>query len=70
MIEMPSVDLSKCNGCGLCVMACRCGAMRITNNRASVVETSQCEWCTYCEAVCPTSAINCGYIITLQDREV
>ena len=63
MLEMPEVDLEKCNGCGICVTVCHCGAIVLVNGKATLIETQLCTWCTLCEAVCPVGAINCPYEI-------
>jgi len=68
MIEMPSVDLSKCNGCGLCVRVCYCGALVLVGKVIQVIETEKCGWCTHCEAVCPTGAITCAFEIVMEKR--
>lgn len=67
MIEMPVVDPEKCNGCGLCVSVCRCGALIMVDNIITVIETEECSWCIECEAVCPTGAISCPFEIVIQE---
>lgn len=32
------IELSRCNGCGLCVLSCRCGAIKM--NFSSVINSS------------------------------
>ena len=66
MIRMPYLDLGKCNGCGLCISVCYCGALVMIDNVVSVVETEECGWCTDCEAVCPTGAISCPFDIVIE----
>lgn len=67
MVEMPVVDPEKCNGCGLCVSVCRCGALIMVDNIITVIETEECSWCIECEAVCPTGAISCPFEIVIQE---
>lgn len=67
MVEMPILDLDKCDGCGLCVSVCKCGALVLVNNVITIIETEECGWCTYCEAVCPTYAISCPFEIIIQE---
>ena len=64
-MEMPKIDTGKCNLCGLCVKACKCGAIMINNKSIEVIETSDCGWCTVCEIVCPTGALTCAYEIVI-----
>lgn len=66
MIEMPTVDLEKCNGCGLCVSVCHCSALTIVNDVVAITETEECGWCAMCEAVCPTGAIYCPFEIVIE----
>ena len=67
VVEIPVVDTSKCNGCGLCVSICDCGALVLVDNVITVVETEKCGWCTLCEAICPTGAISCFYEIIIEE---
>ena len=66
MIEMPVVDVEKCDGCGVCVIACHCGAIVLMNGKATIIETHLCGWCTVCEAVCPVGALSCPYEIIIE----
>jgi NAD-dependent dihydropyrimidine dehydrogenase PreA subunit len=64
---MPVVDVSKCKGCGLCVEACKCGAIVMKKGKAVVIETDACGWCLKCENICPTGAIVCPYEIVIEE---
>jgi 4Fe-4S ferredoxin len=64
---MPLIALEKCNGCGLCINVCRCGALVMVNKVVTVVEVEDCGWCTQCEAVCPTGAISCPFEIVIEE---
>ena len=66
MIEMPSIEQEKCNGCGLCLSVCSCNALVLMENVVTVIETEECGWCLECEAVCPTGAIICPFEITIE----
>ena len=68
MAEMPVLAPEKCNGCGLCVTVCQCNALVIVNNIITIIETVECDWCTDCEAVCPTGAISCPFEIVIQEH--
>ncbi|MFC1869926.1 ATP-binding protein [Chloroflexota bacterium] len=68
MSQMPVIDVVKCNGCGLCLSVCSCGALLMVNNVITIVEVKECIWCTECEAVCPTGAISCPFEIIIEDN--
>lgn len=69
MAEMPVIRQEYCNGCGLCVSICSCNALVIVDKIVTVVEGRECNWCTHCEAVCPTAAIRCPYVIVIENSE-
>ncbi len=64
---MPVLDLGKCNYCGLCVSVCYCNVLVVIDEVLTVVETERCDWCTDCEAVCPTGAISCPFDIVIEN---
>ncbi len=68
MAEMPVFKPDYCNGCGLCVNVCTCNAIKLVGNRVEVLETQGCSWCTQCEAICPTGAISCPFMIVTEDK--
>ena len=68
MVEMPQIDREKCNGCGLCISVCSCGALVLVDNTIIMIVTEDCHWCTLCEAVCPTGAISCAFEIVIEER--
>ena len=53
MVEMPVIEVEKCNSCGLCVSVCACKAIVLVDNVVTVIETEDCGWCLECEIVCP-----------------
>ena len=67
MYDMPIINTELCNGCGLCLAVCECGALVITESIVSIHETDDCGYCTECEAVCPTGAIQCPYEIVIEE---
>ena len=67
MSEMPIIDEDKCQGCGLCVSVCRCGALVILGKTVKVVAVEECGWCGLCELVCPVGAISCPYEIVIEN---
>ena len=60
---MPIIDPIKCNGCGLCITVCRCGALVLEDDVITLIEVEDCGWCTQCELVCETGAITCPFEI-------
>jgi MinD superfamily P-loop ATPase len=67
MFYMPIINAELCNGCGLCLAVCECGALVITQSIVSIQQTDNCGYCTECEAVCPTGAIQCPFEIVVED---
>ena len=67
-ISMPLIDQGKCDGCGLCITVCKCGALVMVGRVVRVIETDNCGWCTQCEAVCPTGALTCPYEIVIEKK--
>ena len=59
----PQIDITKCDGCGLCVIVCRQHGLVLIDGVVSIVETVECDWCTQCEAVCIHEAITCPFEI-------
>jgi MinD superfamily P-loop ATPase len=71
MARMPEIDRSKCNGCGLCVEACGCKVLVLVDNVVEIMKKVECRkctrWCTMCEMVCPTGAIQCPFDVTIEE---
>ncbi len=68
MNELPIIDETKCEHCGLCVSICTCGALVMEEKVVRVIKTENCGWCTMCELVCPTGAISCPFEIVIEDE--
>ena len=57
-LQHPSIDLSKCIGCGACVRACpEDGVLALAYGQAVVVHGARCVGHGLCAAACPTEAI-------------
>ena len=66
MGEIPLIDREKCDGCGLCISVCACGALVLVDNVITIIEVEECQWCTLCEAICPNEAIHCPFEIVFE----
>jgi len=56
-IAPPSVDLDKCNGCGLCVRVCPGLVLELREKKSNVTHGERCIACGHCSAVCPEEAV-------------
>lgn len=57
------VDESLCTGCGLCLDACKQGALSLRGNTA-MVDAELCTSCNRCAAVCITGALRSAEIVS------
>jgi len=57
------IDEEKCNGCGLCILACAEGALQIVNGKAKLISDKYCDGLGACIGECPQGAI------TIDERE-
>ncbi len=71
MAKILEIDRNKCNGCGLCVGVCSCQVLVLVDNTVEVREKRECHqctrWCTMCEMVCPTGAIQCPFEVVIEE---
>jgi NAD-dependent dihydropyrimidine dehydrogenase PreA subunit len=51
------IDGEKCNGCGLCAVACHEGAIAVIDGKALVLREDYCDGLGNCLPVCPVGAI-------------
>jgi len=51
------IDERKCNGCGLCVLACAEGALQIIDGKAKLISETYCDGLGACLGECPQGAI-------------
>lgn len=52
------IDEEKCNGCGLCVLACAENAIKIINGKAKLISDAFCDGLGACLPHCPTGALS------------
>lgn len=72
-IVYPSIDESKCVGCGRCVISCHDGAHQAMGwdekNRRPHCDENKCVGCLLCGLVCPVSAISLGKRVLKEGRK-
>ena len=52
------IDEEKCNGCGVCVIACHEGAIDMIDGKAKLVRENYCDGLGDCLPACPVDAIS------------
>lgn len=57
MSYLPSVDKTKCNGCGECVDVCPVSVFEMQSGKSEPINQDECLGCESCVEVCEQSAI-------------
>ncbi len=57
------IDEEKCDGCGVCILACAEGALQIIDGKAKLISENYCDGLGACLGECPQEAI------TIENRE-
>ena len=60
---LPTIDLQRCTGCGLCEQLCPTRAVEVHDGRAIIVRPRDCSFCEICESYCPEGAIGRPFTI-------
>lgn len=55
--DIVEIDEEKCDGCGLCVIACAEGALEIRDGKAKVIRDIYCDGLGACIGECPQDAL-------------
>jgi MinD superfamily P-loop ATPase len=53
---VPWIDPDRCDGCGLCLRVCPCGALELQGDKV-VARPEVCDYSGLCEMICPRQAI-------------
>jgi DNA-directed RNA polymerase subunit D len=57
--NMPTISISKCNGCGTCIEICPMDILKM-DDTLKVTNELDCSLCRLCEDVCELGAIHIG----------
>lgn len=68
MSVIPIIDVTLCDGCGLCLEACQAHAVELVGGKAVVVKPQDCDYCTDCESHCPQDAVSCPLELVVLER--
>jgi NAD-dependent dihydropyrimidine dehydrogenase PreA subunit len=52
------LDVTKCNGCGMCVTVCPHAVFVIEDHKTQIVDLDACMECGACARNCPTAALS------------
>lgn len=56
--KIVKIDEEKCNGCGLCIISCAEGALKIIDGKAKLISDVYCDGLGACLGECPQGAIS------------
>ncbi len=67
LLRGPEIDMTRCDGCGLCLPACASGALGLDGGKAILARPELCQWDSACELACPRGAIRVPYFVVFGD---
>jgi MinD superfamily P-loop ATPase len=65
---IPSINLSLCTRCNLCVSQCPENALVMADQGPSFIDPIICTYCGECESLCPTGAIRAPLLVTWREQ--
>jgi ferredoxin len=57
MSELPTLDATRCTGCGDCVAVCPTACLEMDGSLPWLPRPADCVRCVLCEQVCPVDAV-------------
>jgi NAD-dependent dihydropyrimidine dehydrogenase PreA subunit len=57
-LELPSLDETRCTGCGDCVAVCPTACLALAGRTPWMPRPGDCVSCTLCVLVCPDQALH------------
>lgn len=60
---LPIINLSCCNGCGLCAVLCSTHTIDMVGGKPLIARPGNCTYCEDCERYCPEGAIERPFTI-------
>lgn len=53
-----TLDVDKCNGCGMCAIVCPHAVFQVENKKSRILDSDACMECGACAKNCPSEAIS------------
>lgn len=57
MLDLPLLDVTRCTGCGDCVVVCPVGCLEMAGPVPWLPRPADCISCSMCVLVCPVEAL-------------